>query len=570
MRQTHYLLPLLAAGALFAVVLLLWRKEPLRRAARLTGRVGPLIVPRLLAITTFLAGTILLFSTATPAVGGRLRWLDRVLPLPVVEVSHVFAGLVGVGLLILARGIQRRLDAAYHLTTAMLAAGILFSLLKAFDYEEALVLSVMLLLLVPSRRYFYRRTSLIEERFTPGWWLAIGLVVIGSVILGIRSYSTAFGDQGLGFWQFEWSREAPRFVRSTIGAIAALTVFATMRLIRPAKVMTASPTPEEMEQVDRAARESTKAATRLVYLGDKALLFAEQGAGFVMYGVSGRSWVSLFDPVGTAAELPDLVLRFIQLVDRHGGWPVFYQVGRETLPLYLDVGLSVVKLGEEARVELPTFSLEGAERRNLRRVWRKAVQDGCSFVVIPAEQVPDELPALRRISDTWLRDKRTREKGFSLGAFDDHYVTRFPAAVVRSNGQLVAFASLWCSGGMEEIQVDLMRYTAAAPPGVMRYLMIEAMLWGRASGYRWFNLGMAPLSGLRSTAVAPLWLQLGRVVYGYGERFYNFQGVRTFKEWFYPVWEPKYLVSPGSVSRPVVLANIASLIAGGLGGVVRR
>jgi phosphatidylglycerol lysyltransferase len=190
--------------------------------------------------------------------------------------------------------------------------------------------------------------------------------------------------------------------------------------------------------------------------------------------------------------------------------------------------------------------------------------------VIPAEQVPDELPALRRISDTWLRDKRTREKGFSLGAFDDHYVTRFPAALVRSNGQLVAFASLWCSGGMEEIQVDLMRYTAAAPPGVMRYLMIEAMLWGRASGYRWFNLGMAPLSGLRSTAVAPLWLQLGRVVYGYGERFYNFQGVRTFKEWFYPVWEPKYLVSPGSVSRPVVLANIASLIAGGLGGVVRR
>ena len=65
-------------------------------------------------------------------------------------------------------------------------------------------------------------------------------------------------------------------------------------------------------------------------------------------------------------------------------------------------------------------------------------------------------------------------------------------------------------------------------------------------------------------------MQLGRVVYGYGERFYNFRGVRTFKEWFYPVWEPKYLVSPGSVSRPVVLANIASLIAGGLGGVVRR
>ena len=152
------------------------------------------------------------------------------------------------------------------------------------------------------------------------------------------------------------------------------------------------------------------------------------------------------------------------------------------------------------------------------------MEDGCSFVVVPPDEVRAQLPELRRISDSWLRDKRAREKGFSLGAFEEDYVERFPTALVRVAGQSVAFASLWCSGGMEEVQVDLMRHTTDAPPGVMRYLMIEAMLWGRSGGYRWFNLGMAPLSGLRNTAVAPMWLQLGRMVYGYGERFYNFQG----------------------------------------------
>ena len=566
--RPHYLIPTMVAAAVFAVLVVLRRKAPIAHAYRVSKRVGPLIVPRLLAITTFLAGTILLFSGATPAVGNRLRWLDNVLPMPVVELSHLFGSLAGVALLILARGLQRRLDAAYHLAIALLAAGILFSLLKAFDYEEAIVLSAVLALLVPSRRYFYRKASLIEERFTPGWWLAIGLVVLGSIVLGVRSYGNP--HPGQGFWQLEIGEQASRFVRGTIAAVAALMVFATMRLIRPARTPIPVANSSELERAAPALLSSPQAATQLLRLGDKALLFGEHGPGFVMYGVSGRSWVALFDPVAPPDQVPELIDAFIQLADQHGGWPVFYQVGRESLHLYLDTGLSVVKIGEEARVQLSSFSLDGPERRNLRRVYRKSVQEGCSFEVIPPEQVPTILPELRDISERWLRNKKAREKGFSLGAFEEPYVSSFPVALVRCAGALVAFATLWTTPGREEVQVDLMRYSEAAPPGVMRYLMVETMLWAKQQGYQWHNLGMSPLSGLRSTAVASLWTALGRMIYGYGERFYNFQGVRTFKEWFYPVWEPKYLISPGGASRPVVIANIASLVAGGLGGVVRR
>ncbi|HET7551051.1 MAG TPA: phosphatidylglycerol lysyltransferase domain-containing protein, partial [Gemmatimonadaceae bacterium] len=180
------------------------------------------------------------------------------------------------------------------------------------------------------------------------------------------------------------------------------------------------------------------------------------------------------------------------------------------------------------------------------------------------------LPQLHAISDQWLANKRTREKRFSLGFFDERYLSRYPAALIRRNGDIVAFANVWQSGDKTELSVDLMRFTAAAPPGVMRYLLTELMLWGKERGYEWFNLGMAPLSGLQASAVAPLWNQLGTTIYGYGERFYNFQGVRDFKEWFHPVWEPKYLVSAGGAARPVIIANIASLIAGGLEGVVGK
>jgi phosphatidylglycerol lysyltransferase len=565
----HYLAPSIAAAALFVVVFLLRKRQPLERLLRVSGHVAPAIVPRVLAITTFLAGSILLFSGATPARAGRLGWLHDFLPLPVIVVSHFFGSVAGAGLLILARGIQRRLDAAYHLTVALLGAGIVFSLLKEFDYEGAIILSLMLVALLPSRRYFYRKASLTEERFTPGWIFAILLVVLGSVVLGVISY----GNPAVGaerFWDFSLRAQAPRFVRGTAGVIALFIIVAVARLMRPARPARALPSNDELNALRPVVEASPEAEANLVFLGDKSLLMNDERTGFVMYAVAGRSWVALGDPVAPPDQMALLARRFVELCDQHGGWAVFYKASRQQLYLYLDLGLSVVKLGEEAHVPLADFSMDGPERRNLRRTWRRAVQEGCTFEVVSATDVCTLLPRLRAISDDWLSNKRAREKRFSLGFFDEGYLSRYPAAVVCKDGEMVAFANVWESGGKTELSVDLMRFSTAAPPGVMRYLLVELMLWGKERGYERFNLGMAPLSGLHASAVAPLWNQLGTAIYGYGERFYNFQGVRDFKEWFNPVWEPKYLVSAGGAARPVIIANIASLIAGGLEGVVGK
>jgi phosphatidylglycerol lysyltransferase len=568
-NTVHYLLPSIGIATVFVAMYMLRKRQPLERLLHVSGHIAPVVVPRVLAFTTFLAGTILLFSGATPATGGRLGWLESFLPLPIIEISHFFGSIAGAGLLVLARGLQRRLDAAYHLTVALLGAGILFSLLKELDYEEAIILSVMLAALVASRRYFYRRTRLVEERFTPGWIAAILLVVVGSIVLGFISFRDA-GISGSMFWQFSPRNQAPSFLRASTGAIALLVILTGARLLRPARPVPVLPRPEELESVRPIVETFPEAAAHLVFLGDKSLLLNEQHTGFVMYAITGRSWVALGDPVAPADQMADLTMKFVQLCDQHGGWPVFYKVSRQQLYLYLDIGLSVVKLGEEARVPLGDFSLEGPERRNLRRVWRKAVQDGCTFQVVPPTEVPALLPELRAISNAWLADKKVREKGFSLGCFDEKYVSRYPVALVKQNGKPVAFANVWPSGQHEELEVDLMRFTSEAPPGIMRYLLTELMRWGKGQGYRWFDLGMAPLSGLRTSAIAPLWYQLGKAVYGHGERFYNFQGLRDFKQWFHPIWEPKYLASPGGPVRPVVLANIAALIAGGIEGVVRK
>ncbi len=113
-----------------------------------------------------------------------------------------------------------------------------------------------------------------------------------------------------------------------------------------------------------------------------------------------------------------------------------------------------------------------------------------------------------------------------------------------------------------------MRYGAEAPNGVMDYLFIELMYWGKAQGYQWFNLGMAPLAGLEHHPLAPFWHKVGRIVHRYGEPFYNFDGLRRYKDKFSPEWRPRYLASPGGLVLPRVLVDTAALIAGGIKEVI--
>jgi phosphatidylglycerol lysyltransferase len=330
-----------------------------------------------------------------------------------------------------------------------------------------------------------------------------------------------------------------------------------------------APSHEDVERAAQLAYERGEVALNLALLRDKSLLFAEQG-GALMYSVSGRSWIALGDPVGSPRDRSELAWRLKEMADRHGGWAVFYEVSAENLPLYLDLGLTLVKLGEQGKVPLTTWSLEGSARRRQRRTLRSLERAGCHFEVIPPPDVPPLLPELRRVSDAWLDLKHTREKRFSLGLFDDEYLRRFPIAVVRSGSEIVAFANLWVSATRHELSLDLMRYDPKAPHAVMEYMLTSLLLWGKAQGYSWFNLGMAPLSGLESRALAPLWSRVGALAFRHGEHFYNFQGLRQYKEQFEPVWEPRFLAVPSGLALPRVLSNLATLISGGLTGVVAK
>jgi len=528
----------------------------------------PAVVPDAMALLTFGAGALLLFSGATPAMDERMRLLRQFLPVPVIVFSHLVGSIVGLALLLLARGLQRRLDGAWLLSVASLCAGIVASLAKGFDYEEALLLSAALLALLASRRHFFRRTSLMNESFSRGWVAAIALVLLCSLWLVMFSFQHAEYSHE-SWWSLPLRGYGPRAERATVFAVAVALLVGIARLLRPATPVEVERGPE-LERALPIVRRSRTTLSSLALLGDKELLFSDSGQSFIMYAVEGKSWVALGDPVGPDEERAPLARKFREMCDRHSGWCVFYQVAPEHLPLYLDLNLSLQKLGLQARVRLEDWSLDGKERKKFRHLVNRLNREGCSFEIMGPEHWPALQPELQAISEAWLAEKATREKGFSLGFFNPDYLRHFPLALVRQGGRIVAFANLLESADQEELSVDLMRFLPGGPEQTMEYLLVHLLQHGREQGWHWFDLGMAPLSGLETGAYATLWQRLGALLFLYGEKVYNFQGVRSFKEKFDPVWEPRYLASSGGVALPRILANLSVLISGGLRGVIAK
>lgn len=570
-RVIYYIIPLALAAITMGFYELRHQKERILWLPRLVGPWAPVLLPQVFALLALVSGSVLLFSAATPAVGTRLTWLEHLIPLSVLEASHFVSSLLGISLLLLARGLQRRLDAAWLLAVLVLAIGIVASLLKGADYEEAIILSVLLAGLLPSRRHFYRRASLLGELFSPGWSATIGVVLACTIWLLFFSYQHVSYSHSL-WWEFSFSGQgnAPRSLRALVGALGVVLFFGIAKLLRPMRVELSQPTPDDLRTVQSIAATFPHHYAHLALLGDKALLFNDQRDAFLMYGVEGRSWVAMGDPVAASEEdRRELAWEFRARCERYGGWPVFYQVHPDHLGLYVELGLSLLKIGEEARVRLAEFSLEGKSRKTMRNTVNRLERDGYGFEVVDAAAVAPLLPRLRTISDAWLASKNGREKRFSLGCFDPDYLQTGPIAVVRHDGEVMAFANL-LRGGQEELSVDLMRYPPDSPNGLMDFLFIQSMQWGRDQGYEWFNLGMAPLAGLQNRSFAPLWNRFGAMVYGGGETFYNFRGLHQYKDKFNPHWEPRYLATPNGLVLPRVLADLTTLISGGVAGVIGK
>jgi glycosyltransferase 2 family protein len=530
------------------------------------------VAPTFAAAVAQVAGVLLLASGATPSDPARIVLLLALAPAWLVETSHFLSSILGLMLILLAFGLRSRLDAAWGAAVAVLCAAAVLSVMKGLNWGEAATLTTCAVLIAPLHEAFVRQARLSRMEITPGWLVSALAALGGAAVVGWWSFRHAdYGGQS--FWRVLADADEARAIRSSVGAgVLLLAVGAWRLLATPATPPVVGEDDPDFARVRTilSAADNAEPESNLALLGDKRFLFSESGDSFLMFGVRGRTWVAMGGPVGRRDERLELLWRFRELADAHAARPGVYGLDPEDLPDVVELGFSIQKTGESAVLQLQDFSMQGRKREVLRRNWRRAGESGAVFEVIEPGAAAACMDELRRVSDAWLGHHAGGEKAFSMGGFSERYVDEFPVALVRVEGRIAAFATLWPTPDHSAFSMDLMRYSDEAPKNVMDFLFVELLLWGQAKGYGAFEFGVAPLAGLEDRPLAPIMSRLGRLLFERGEDLYNFQGVRRYKDKYDPLWRPRYIAAPHKWAIPHLLADVSLLSSGGVAGLTKR
>lgn len=510
----------------------------------------------------FVSGAVLLVSAATPGLLSRLKFAEELLSAPLMRLSHQLSVIIGLMLIVLSWGISHRIKRAYQWTLGLLVAGAVFTFAKAFDYEEALFLLAVAVLLYISRTRFYRISAPVNPGRTGGWALV-------TLLIGYLYILIATGTQPPFMRRLPSNPWAKVILDPKQHAFAVITGLAVTWLaislsvlLRPRRLAASGASAAELDKL-RAFLDDNQGnlLTHVLFAGDKSFFWACGDRVLIPYSVIRGRFVVLGDPIGDPKLISDAIQEAQRYADLYDLDVVFYQVSPDNLPLYHENGYRFFKLGEEALVDLSAFTLSGKANTNLRTVKNRFEREEFRFEVLRPPHDPQLIERLRPISQEWLNGRR--EKGFSLGWFDPAYLQESEIAVLQApDGRTIAFASL--APGYDEprtMSIDLMRHLRDTPNGTMDYLFVRLIEWSKEEGYAMFNLGMAPLASVGEARSAIREEKLANKVYEYGGYWYGFKGLRRYKEKFSPNWEPRFLAYPAKVSLPLLLVELILLIA---------
>lgn len=520
--------------------------------------------PRIIAAIVFAAGVLALFtavmppSETSPGAG-----LFKQLP----ELPSYLVVFGGLALMTVSLGLVRRLRPAWLLALLASLHGAAASVIHHTRPFDAVLFLLLAILLISTRKAFFRRSAIRALVPPLSWTLAtlLAIAVMAFVALLWASHEAGFAEAS--FHQLILDRELGAAGRPVVFALLLLALgLLFVSVARPQRQRALPPGDQAFQTLQGLFHTSDAARPDnvLAFARDKKLHFGPGETAALAYAEMGDSWIAMGPPIGPRARWREALESFQRAADSQGATAAIYSVTPDVLPELIELGYKVEKIGENAVLDLTDFTLSGRRRETIRRGRRKlAERQGASFAMSVPPHDPKLLARLMPVSDAWLAKNGGREKAFSLGRFDADFLEHCCLGWVEIDNQIVAFGTLLMTPDQSWAGIDMMRYDPALNvTNLMDFLLVELVLWAKREGYQKFDLAMAPLAGLADETYAPLFARIGNFVFERGERFFNFQGLRRFKQKFDPIWEPRYLAAPGYWALPVILAKVALLTNG--------
>lgn len=554
-RIFYYLMPSAAAIVLFSLHVL---RQTEQKGYVIRSEIFGQLVATLMTIVIMISAALLLISALTPSLISRSRLITDMEAIVFLHFSRSVSIAIGLMLLVTAKEVFFRVQRAYQVTMILLLLGGIFTFFKGFDIEEFVFIIAAMSILRLSKTNFYRKSILIRPGRLAASALGICLLLIGYLKMShilFSGYIKAF------HYPHHIFHSIHTFVNSGIIAYSLFIFFLAFWYTKRTRIE-ADPRfldlePEKLENFLR--RYGGHHLSHLIHLGDKQLYWAVQEQVLFAYSITSDKIVVLGDPLGDRSLFTQGIQEFQRFADSYGYKIVFYETGEENLSLYHDNGFFFFKQGEEAVVDLETFTMEGSAQRSARNILSRFARDGYGFEWLEPPFSEEFLDRLEGISREWLGARK--EMRFSVGWFQRAYLQTAPIAIVKNSAsdEIIAFTSL-ITQDSAHTGIDLMRVKKDVPNATMDFIFLQLLNYCKEKGFLRFSLGVAPLAEVGASPLSHKTERIAHFVYHHGQRLYSFEGLRKFKNKFNPVWEPKYLAYPQLISLPALLIEVSLMV----------
>lgn len=556
-RFFEFWLPLLLGSASFLI-----------KVNKLLMRIIPVLLLLLLAVVNIL-------SVMTPAINSRVERLQDFIPLDIINASNYLVLLAGFMMLITSIFLLRGLKNAWRIAFLLALLSAVGHLTKAIDYEEAAVAILVMIMLLLSRKEYVVKTNPKLQRVGLITSLSACLAVVAYGVIGFyfldkHRFNCDFSliqsiKYTLQYFFMVGSDLTPTdpFSRHFLGSIRVSGMFSLSFLlytiIRPYFNMQADEdNMEEAKLLVEKHGQSCNDYFKTYY--DKLLFFSSSNDSFISYKVAINFAVVLETPVAPSTEAAiQCIKEFDKFCFTNGLKAIYYRVPESSLHLYTSLKKRHLFIGQEAAVDLETFTLEGRKRGTLRNAVNKVADKGYKSTLHTPKIKDGMLQKLKAVSDEWLHDMERSELVFSQGKFDWEELKNQPILTVENEEEkIAAFLNIIPDYAAGDLTYDLIRKTADAPNGVTMFLLIELFKYAKEHGYKTVSLGFAPLSGID----IPKNMTERSMKYAYTrmQAFSHHRGLREFKERFYPRWENRYIIYENDFDLLTIPSAISKVI----------
>lgn len=392
----------------------------------------------------------------------------------------------------------------------------------------------------------------------------IVMLLLGSVLVrvfgtadGIGSaatyvLSTMFADVGRAGTDLVSGVSAPIWVRAIVGFVGAVVVIGAAGIFfgAPRKITT----PEAIDEaIVRGMLRDHGDEDSLGYFAtrrDKGVVWDSGDAGTAHAGISYRAIGSVClasgNPVGAREYWPGAIEAWRRWSREQGLSLAVMGAGHSGAEAYADAGLTMLDIGDEAIVDMATFSLNAPGMKEVRRSVDRLQRRGYTATVLRHSALSaDDFAALADAAEHWRGDGGD-ERGFSmaLGRLADPLDG--DCVLVRANdetGRLRGFLS-FVPWGRTGLSLDLMRRDPTADNGLVEFLV--GALAAQAS-----RIGVGPVSlnfamfreaferGAQVGAgpVARVWRQ-GLLL---ASKTWQLESLYRSNAKYLPDWQPRYM-----------------------------